>query len=72
MNQDYDPTISIELFEVYNQIKLRKLKQIEYIESVLVPILSEHPEVKGVLDIIEKWKPKTGQIKHESSHLPKS
>ncbi|MCX8117317.1 MAG: hypothetical protein N3G78_05220 [Desulfobacterota bacterium] len=72
MKQESFDQMSLDLFEVYNRIKARKIEQIEYIESILSPILPEHPEVKTVLDILAKWKPKAGQSVYESSHIPKS
>ncbi len=64
--------LNLDVIKIYNRIKIRKYKQIELIESILSPIAFEHPEIKQVLDIIEKWKPKFGENNNEGNHLPKS
>jgi|GEM_PF-3294362 len=72
MNHDEFESINMELFKIYSSIKFRKIEQIKYIEAVLSPFVPEHPELKKVLDIIERWKPKLGEQEHESHHIQKS
>lgn len=52
-----DSTDLSEIYQIYTNIKVRKFHQIEQIEEVLLPLLSEHPELNRVLDIVRAWKP---------------
>ena len=60
----------VEIVRIYNQIKIRKIRDIESIENTLNPLVSEHPELQSVLDIVSTWKPKlTEGDKCESGNI---
>lgn len=61
-----------ELLRIYSSIKARKLLQIEEIEEHLLPLVSNHPELNRVLDIVRSWKPELnhdGGEELEGSHI---
>ncbi len=63
----------VEIARIYNQIKIRKIRDIETIENALNPLLSEHPELQSVLDIVQGWKPQlTEGDKGESGNILQS
>lgn len=64
----------IEIARIYNQIKRRKIHDINRIEELLSPLVPDHPEIQPVLDIIRGWKPELTETEDlgESGDLRKS
>jgi len=47
-----------DIHRIYNKIKKRKNERISEIENIVTPLLSEHPELARVINILQELKPK--------------